>query len=160
MSEVKSFRLHVPRPTPVTRFVTDYTEEERARFREVFQPIAEHYRRRSRIASLGIVAAIFSIIIGFALPKSYAIWPGIVSICALLFTFLVSPRIPTCPACGNALGCRFGRYCPECCGELEPARWWRGPLCRSCGTLYWGKRRNFDLRVCTHCGVLLDARGL
>jgi len=157
---VKSFRLYMPRPIPVSRFAKDYTEEERVRFREVFRPVAEHYRYRVRIAYFAMAAFFLSIVMGFTLPESLFVYIGPVGFCGCVFAFLVALRLPNCPACSNALGYRFGRYCPECSGELQPGSWWNGPRCRTCGTLSWGRGRSFGVRVCTHCGVFLDARGL
>ena len=166
---VKSFRLYKPKSKliPVTRFVGDYTEEERLHFCEVFGLDAQRYRIYSRKSWLvEVMAFVVWMVSIYFFPRVGLAW-----ICALLFAGLLGLVIygahsqPTleCPACHNRVDSReLGRYCPECgSGNLEPGVWLCPPTCRVCGkTMYRGKGRRYKIRACTHCGVGLDDKGV
>ena len=155
MSEPVSFSKNSPRFSP----------EEQARFREMFAPIAQQYRKGSRRAYviLGVGAAI--ILTGFLLPKIYTGWVvGAFFLCwlALLIFAFTRPSLE-CPACHGVLDSReLGSFCPECgASNLKPGGWFRAPHCEVCGkSLRRGKSRQFTIRACTHCGVILDEKGL
>jgi transposase-like protein len=64
-----------------------------------------------------------------------------------------------------------GRYCPQCgSDQYDHGRHVRGPrmshhaFCPSCdATIYEGDNeepRSYKIRGCTHCGVMLDEKGL
>jgi hypothetical protein len=44
---------------------------------------------------------------------------------------------------------------------LQPGGFLRSPHCKACGkSLRRGRGRHYKIRACTHCGLMLDARGL
>jgi hypothetical protein len=165
---VKSFRLYLPEPPPIpVRVVTDYTPDELLAFRERFRPLADHYKRRCRVASFGaalfVLCLILCIILPTVLPKHLSVYFWVAGICVWLFAFLAAPLVPECPACHNKLDAAPGPFCPECGSRsVKTEGWFRLPRCESCGkSLTKGKGgRRYKIRACTHCGVRLDERGL
>jgi hypothetical protein len=160
---VKSFRIYLREAVKApARVANDYLPEEAASFRETFRPIAERYRQRSRIAGFGMAAFFLCIGLGFMLPKHLFMYLWLGCICSWLYMFFAAPRMPDCPACHNRLDAGFGAFCPECGSHsLQPGSWLRSPRCESCGkTMRRGKGRHYTIRACTHCGLMLDDRGL
>jgi hypothetical protein len=151
----------------VNRVATDYSPEEQARFRDVFAPRAARYRRYSRLTLL-IAASAF---VGWFLAIRFLPPRGLGWICGVLFVGLlasvvyswISRPLLECPACYNHVDSwPPGRYCPECGSDhLRTRTWLLAPKCDACGAVMWrGKGRRYTIRACTHCGVLLDAKGV
>src|SRR5262245_686633 len=94
------------------------------------------------------------------LPVPVVLCPAIV-----LGAMISAPRL-VCPGCSNELEPTvFGSYCPECgVRQLNPGDWYRGPRCAACKEVLHpggGRRgRNYTIRVCTHCGLVLDDKGI
>jgi hypothetical protein len=122
----------------------------------MFAPAAQKYRSGSRmaIAILGIGFAL--VFTGFLLPKAYTGWiVAAFFVCWLVLVVIAITRSELeCPAChGNLVSSQLGSYCP--------GGWFRSPHCDSCGkSLRRGKSRQYRIRACTHCGLVLDERGL
>ena len=125
-------------------------------------PIAARYRRRQltfiKTAGLGIVFAFLAAVV----PDRYAIWVGVPAIALIAFglvIFFTQPALD-CPECGKSLE-NFGEHCPSCGEPGLDVNKWKGTRCNSCkkhlGTY---KGRTYRIRFCTHCGVLLDGRGV
>jgi RNA polymerase subunit RPABC4/transcription elongation factor Spt4 len=155
MSEPVSFSKNSPR----------FSVEEQARIRERFAPIAQQYRSGSRRAL--VIFAVSAVIIasGFLMPRPLAGWVvGAFFICWLTLLVLALTRPPLeCPSCRRLLDSReLGSFCPECgSGGLKEGGWFRAPHCDACGKgLRRGKGRLYRIRACTHCGVILDEKGL
>lgn len=115
------------------------------------------------IAILGLQFAI--VFTGFLLPKAYTGWiVAAFFICWLVLVVIAITRSELeCPAChGNLVSRQLGSYCPECgVGGLKPGGWFTSPHCNACDkTLRRGKSRQYRIRACTHCGLVLDERGL
>jgi len=161
-------RLYTPESlTPVIKFAGDYSPEEQRHFREAFRPMAEHYRRYSS----------WAFIIGVT---AFVLWMGAIQffprvglgwVCAVMFLGLLglvvfglyARPLLECPACHNLVDSKqFGRYCPECgSDQLKPGTWPLPPRCSACGKrMHRGKSRGYKIRACTHCGVLLDEKGV
>lgn len=160
---MKSAHLYLREPVAVpSRIATDYRPEEVAAFREQFAPVVERYHRRWRIAMFGLAAFFAFIVIGIALPKHLFAYFWLASICSWLFIFFAAPRTPDCPACHTKLDADFGAFCPECGSRsLQRGGWFRSPRCDACGkSMRRGRGRHYKIRACTHCGVMLDERGL
>lgn len=161
---MKSFHLYLRDPvTSPERFVTDYTPEEAAAFREQFRPLAQVYRQRSRKALYGMVPFFVCLILAITVQKQLAFYFFVAGMCSLFFMVFASPRTPDCPACHIKLDREFGAFCPECGSRsLQPANWFRwSPRCESCRkTMARGKGRYYKIRACTHCGIMLDEKGL
>lgn len=147
-----------------SRFVTDYSADEVARFQETYRPLVADYRRHARIARFGMAAFFSCIILGMISPKTFFIYFWAAGICSWFFIVFVIKRVPPCPACHNSPEVGFGLFCPECGSRtLGPSdSWFSGaPKCRSCGkSMRSGKSRGYKIRACTHCGLRLDDRGL
>jgi hypothetical protein len=146
------------------REVADYSNEERSRFRETFGSIAARYRRQGRKALWRIVGGAACILLGMLLPKFLFPWFGLLAFifwCAVLVSAINAPSL-ICPGCSNDIEYNFGSYCPECGKtQLRPGSWSGERWCNACGkAIRRGKGRSFKMRVCTHCGLLLDERGL
>ena len=148
-----------------SRFVTDYTADEVAGFREEYRPLAAEYRRRSRVAGLVVASSWMCIFLGMTLPWPFALYFWADGICCLAVCLFSRKRVPKCPACRRSPDAGLGGFCPDCgCRGLEPSPGWfsDGPKCRACGRCICRGRggRMYKLRFCTHCGLGLDDRGL
>jgi len=129
----------------------------------LFQPAAVRYRRRlSKIALSGIAGILLSglsLLVPEPFLKPVAI-PGVCCIALSLALFFTLPALP-CPSCGKATDNGFGTFCPACgSGNLRVSRWW-GTHCDACGRSPGSyKYRNYPVRYCTHCGVLVHSVGV
>lgn len=160
---MKSFHPFSRKPVASPeRVVTDYALEDIAEFREQFRPVVDRYRRRWRVAGFGLAAFFLCIISAQALPNHLFLYFWAAGICLWFFVVFAVPRTPDCPACHTRLGADFGAFCPECGSRsLQAGSWFRSPQCSSCGkSMRRRKGRNYKIRACTHCGVMLDERGL
>ena len=161
---MKSFRLHIP-PMIVApaREVKDYSLEERTKLRDTFSSVATAYRRNLRIVIYAGCGFAGFVLLGWVLPKSllpwcigFAIIPWLIS----MFALTSSPRL-ACPGCSNDIEFCFSRYCPECGGRNIQVGSSRSAHCDDCQlSLRRGRRRNYKIRACTHCGLMLDDKGL
>jgi rRNA maturation endonuclease Nob1 len=80
-------------------------------------------------------------------------------ICSGGTIFFTKPTL-VCPACGNSVE-NFDRFCPMCGAEALRRYQITAAKCDECGrTLGHYKYRNYKIHFCTHCGVLLDRRGV
>ncbi len=161
---VKSFRLYSGTTKPPRRYASELPPEELSRLREIFRPMATRYRRHMRTAYIVVGVSFACILLGMVLPKTLFPWfLGGFFVCwlTLLFFAFLSP-LPDCPVCHNRLDRDFGAFCPECGARaLQPGSWFRAPQCLSCGrAMRRGKSRGYSIRACTHCGVMLEERGL
>ena len=146
-----------------SRFVTDYTTNEVARFQEEYRPLAAQYRRRKRIAGIGAAVFCVCLLLGMILPKTMFIYFWAAAMSSWFFFAFTMKRVPKCPGCHNPPDAGFGAFCPDC-GQrtLEPNDSWFywSPKCRSCGKrMKSGKSRSYKIRNCTHCGLMLDEKG-
>ena len=161
---MKSFHLYLREPVVASpaRVVTDYAPEDLAAFRERFRPVAEHYHRRSGVAMFGMGGFFLCIILSLAMPKHLHMYFFASAICSWVFFVIATPRTPDCPACHRKLDAGLGVFCPECGSRsLQPAGWFRSARCDFCGrSMRRDKARHYKIRACTHCGVMLDKRGL
>jgi hypothetical protein len=161
---MRSFRLSSETLMPPQRYASDFSAEELSHFREIFRPLAERYRRHLRTACIVLGLSFACILFGFVMPKTLFPWfLGGFFICWLTLLLLISlSPVPDCPSCHNRLDRGFGAYCPECGARaLHPGGWLRAGQCSSCGrAMRRGKSRSYRIRACTHCGVMLDERGL
>lgn len=145
------------------------------RYLTAFQSqVKRHQNRRRRIvlliAGFLLGCAVFS---ATSIGQAVGIW-GLVLLAAFwvvgvgmaLFGLKLA-----CPACHKRLTPAKGRYCPQCGSDqfdggshLRGARQSRYAFCPSCeGTIYDGDNERpptYLLRGCTHCGVLLDEKGV
>lgn len=146
-----------------------YTTEEAARYRQMFAPVAERYRRDGRIFVAGVFAYIFCIIAALLTDiESSLRWLiiGAVYVIAVVFVLrlaFVRQQVLACPACHGALKRNLGDHCPQCGGgPLQPGKWFRARRCSACGASVRRSKRGqiLGVRACTHCGLMLDDRGL
>ena len=169
MPKPSSFRL-LKYSSP-RRTVAEYTEAEKKRFKEKFQPAVENYRRYSKnliavFLSLAAFFLVFWMLVGGTLAHKFA---GYFAVCCsvLLLAFILASWIlaikydPICPACENGVDRVLKTFCPECGSKINPGGFFKTPQCLSCEKkLFYGKRRSYKIRHCTHCGVFLDDKGI
>ena len=146
----------------------DYSADECVRFREVFRPTAAIYRRRRRIGSIWFLSGggclVFGGFLDFVSRQNLMPWvtiPFFVCVGVWFWILATTPRL-TCPGCSQEMEYCFGDYCPECGSKgLEPPGQFRPPHCRTCGkSMHGGRGRKYKIRACTHCGLMLDDKGL
>jgi hypothetical protein len=69
-----------------------------------------------------------------------------------------------CPACRKRLEPAKGAYCPQCGSDQFRLPRTADPYCPSCDCLIsegdGDSCRNYRIRGCTHCGVMLDEIGV
>jgi hypothetical protein len=167
---MKSFRLYrEPPPQRPARFAAGLSDEERTQLQCAFDPVAAKYRLQEQIAryaGLGFVGSIVVFIFfGGMLHAISADWCFVPAMICWLIAFgalATRPRL-TCPNCNNDMAYRFGPYCPECGDDvLAPSRWFMNTKCAACGkSLRCSKGgRRYKIRACTHCGLMVDEKGL
>ena len=130
---------------------------------EQFRPAGSRYRRRLGAFVLCAAAGILLSFVSLVVPELLLEWisvPGVALIALSLLLFFMLPALQ-CPACGKATDSGFDRFCPMCGkAALRVSRLW-GTRCDGCGRSMGSyKYRNYRVRYCTHCGVMLDARGV
>lgn len=163
---IKSFRFSIIR-APITVppvVVTDFTAEQAVDFREQFKPLAAHYRRRLRWMVWSIVAAVAACVaLAHLLPDTLTVFCFLGGVASFLLIGVVFwPTLPPCPACRRQLDNTVGMFCPECGSpSVQPGGWFKPPGCSSCGKgMNSARGRKYKIRACTHCGVMLDEKGL
>src|SRR5678809_616512 len=157
------FQVSLDRTSPLPR---ERWPEHRGDYVDVFQPYAERYRRRKRFAiwlfigSLIGASVFFSINIFDALtgPVTVLIMVGLL-VAGLTLAF---GRKLVCPSCRKRLEPARGSYCPQCgCDQLEKGKHAYCPSCESRIIEDDGdSARNYRIHGCTHCGVMLDEKGI
>jgi len=126
-----------------------------------FQAQADRQRSRQWLAAK--VAAAGALLVGVSLlvPEKWLPWlgiPGTVLIFASLILFFTVPGLH-CPDCSKSAE-DFDIFCPSC-GTGGLRRILSAAKCDGCHhTLDHYKTRNYSIHFCTHCGHLLDRRGL
>ncbi len=143
-----------------------YTTEQAEELRRSFEAVAESYRRHGRVGLIGIAGFIFCIAGGALFlkgsrPGLAVIVPAAVCWVIGVIAIISAPQLK-CPGCGGRLDRGFGDWCPECGSDrLGPAGWLTSPRCDACGKrMRRAKTRQYKIRACTHCGLMLDDRGL
>ncbi len=158
---MKSFCLYrMPLLVP-SRYVQDYSFDEQAQLYEAFQVVAARYRRQFRVARYGIIGFVGCILVAIILKRVDLI--GLAAVCwsTIVIAAQTSPPL-VCPGCDNLLEL-MGGYCPECGGtSIRRGSSFKPPQCMTCGKALGRTRagRTYKIRVCTHCGVILDQKGL
>lgn len=162
---MKSFRFYREPPvaSPV-RVVSDYSAEDRLRMLATFSSAAADYRRRGHVSSCVLGGFTGSILLAMVLQNSLSPWFMTSAMLLWLIgvgTSLIAPRL-VCPGCFNNVDHSLGAYCPECGSrQLQLGNWFRAAYCTACRkSLRRHKGRHYRIRACTHCGLLLDEKGL
>ncbi len=172
---MKWYRVFFPGARPPARLVHDYSDDELGRFADDFRPRAKRYRRRRLIAASMLAGFIlFCVVLSETrLGNLEGVWGAVLLGACWLGAALilaVGMRL-ACPACRKRLAPATGPYCPQCgSDQYQSGRHLRGPLlsrrayCPSCqNTIDEGggdPPRSYRIRRCTHCGVMLDEKGL
>jgi hypothetical protein len=141
----------------------NYSAEQRARFSKEYGVAARAYRFRQRACvAVGLVS-----ILGGSLAMPFS--RHVIVFCfgtaflAVMIGMVMEGFPPPCTGCKEPVDFRFGPFCPQCGDMLEPdpddAK--GAPICLTCDrSLYCERGRNYRIRNCTHCGVLLDIKGV
>jgi hypothetical protein len=148
---------------------------ERTRFLHDFGPRAERHRRHRRIAFCMFFAGLLGILLFMQLkvPDSVRLWgSALLAACAFIscIIIVVGMRLK-CPACSKRLVPASGLYCPQCgSNQFQFGNHRREPTagrytyCPSCNGRIAEEdgdgARSYRIRGCTHCGVMLDEKGL
>jgi RNA polymerase subunit RPABC4/transcription elongation factor Spt4 len=153
--------------------VTSYSLEELQRFKDTFASDLKRSLASERRFALPILivflagfAAVFCSFLIFKPPATWLFIAGFVLVAVgLIFIAITATMFQSqliCPACHNRFLDEINEYCPQCGSASVEMRRWRGAWhCNFCNKdLVPGKRRNFKYKACTHCGVLLDEKGL
>jgi hypothetical protein len=153
--------------------LTGNSLEELHRFREKFAVDLKQYRASERRMALPVLLLFLSGFVGifasFLLFHPPALWLFIlgfvlvaIGLVLVAVTATVFQKKLICPACRHSFMDEIEECCPECGSpSVETQTWRRTKHCNFCGKdLVSGKNRNFKYKACTHCGVLLDEKGL
>ncbi|HEY1170084.1 MAG TPA: hypothetical protein VGH19_01835 [Verrucomicrobiae bacterium] len=142
----------------------NYSQAEQDELKARFQPVAARYRLLGWLAFAAaapiclwlIAVTVFSVRGGAWLLVACG-----VSLIGFTVIALFTPKL-ICPGCEKQTDRGQGNFCPECGAEtLGPGDWLRHPHCRTCDkTMRRGKNRHYTIRYCTHCGLLLDEKGV
>jgi predicted RNA-binding Zn-ribbon protein involved in translation (DUF1610 family) len=134
----------------------------RISYEEQFRSLAERYRKRMRLFIALFVCALLLLVAAVFGPDRLAVLfgvPGTVCVVAALATFFTKPTLD-CSACGKSVE-NFDRFCPMCGAEALRRHQVTAAKCDNCRrTLGHYKYRSYKIHFCTHCGVLLDRRGV
>jgi RNA polymerase subunit RPABC4/transcription elongation factor Spt4 len=153
--------------------LTGNSLEELHRYQETFAAELKEYRASERRFALPVLAiflvgfaAIFCSFLLFKPPSLWLFVTGFVLVAIGLILIAVTATIfqrkLICPACRHHFIEEINDCCPECGSPALGSPDWRGARhCNFCDKdLVSGKNRNFKYKACTHCGVLLDEKGL
>ena len=127
-----------------------------------FQPAAWRYRKRQQLFIVMMLLGIAVVFVSLFWPEPVIPWiagPGVALIFAAMVVAFTLPRL-TCPHCRQDLE-KLDQFCPRCSAASVEPRPWRGNRCGHCGKgLGSYKGRQYRIRYCTHCGVLVDRIGV
>ncbi|MGD0509471.1 MAG: hypothetical protein ABSA27_16855 [Terriglobales bacterium] len=154
--------------------VGHYSPEELKQFQEIFAADLKQYRATDQqyaapllaVFLVGVAAVVCSYLLSSQPPIKWLLGAGIVLIAGVFISIAVAAssleKQLKCPACHSLFIDEIGECCPECgSAPLVPGGGLGGLHCSSCGKkLISGKNRNFRYKACTHCGVLLEQKGL
>jgi hypothetical protein len=175
MAGMRSFHFFSEEGSPPEKTAADYSEAEKTQFKKNFEPTAKNYRRFSKIVTamfllLGVLFLIFFILgSNKFLPEKYVGWVFIPWGSLLLISIVAALVLgvkhdPACPACKRGVGRALKTFCPECgsnqfvLGSLSERS-----HCSSCKKSFISGGmggRSYKIRFCTHCGILLDDKGI
>jgi hypothetical protein len=173
---IRRFRLSLSVTSGApARLNYEYWPRERTVFLHTFRPTAERYRRRKRTILyllLGFLMGGF-LLMSLNLPDTMRVG-GISILMGALFgavaIFALGLRL-RCPNCRKRLEPAKGPYCPQCGSDQFQHGIHRGgsaggndPYCPACDGRIAEEdadsARSYKIRGCTHCGVMLDERGV
>lgn len=128
-----------------------------------FGPAARRYRRRLAAFVLALTGGVALTLLAMAFAEPWDRWigvPGVACILASLGIFFTLPAL-RCPECSQRTDAGLDRYCPACGHVPMRASALLGTHCPGCErTMGSYKYRNYPIHYCTHCGTLLDRRGV
>ena len=162
-ASVKVVDIHLPPARGVTPDDARLLGTGQVGFEGSFLPAATRYQQHLKRFVVSMIAGFILVAVAVALPGNRGMGFGIFGtgfIVLALVLFFTLPAL-TCPACGKAADFPLDRFCPECGFAGLQKRSGSGAHCDGCGrNPGTGKYRNFRVRHCTHCGVLLSPGGV
>jgi len=170
--------LHISldvRPYSASEPITPHCGRRHPRYLTAFQSQVKRYRNSRRTVALMIVVFILgcAVFSETGIGQTVGVW-GLMLLVALwiagLGLALFGLRL-TCPGCRKRLEPAKGRYCPQCGSDqfdrgkhVRNTAQSRIAYCPACdGTIRdenEDQPRTYLIRGCTHCGVLLDEKGV
>ena len=162
---MKSFRFYPSNSViPPSRLASDCSEDEKKRFQQEFAPVAEQSRRMRLLVLFPILGFMGCILSGFFMRGLPAwLWVPVILCWLIGMGIMFTAPALTCPACLNRIEQTFARFCPDCGSDgVKPGDWCSPAQCPTCGKTFRRGRHGFSyrLRHCTHCGLMLDEKGL
>jgi len=155
--------------TPPAVFNSEYWPRERTAFLHQFRPTADRYRRRKRTVLYLLLGFMLSgFLITYLNVSDVVRISGLILLLAVLLgaviTFAFGLRL-RCPACRKRLEPAKGPYCPQCgSDQFQQGMRTGDSYCPSCDSRILEEdgesSRNYRIRGCTHCGVMLDEGGV
>ncbi len=127
-----------------------------------FRAQANRYRRRTRLFLKIVASAMILIAAALLVPDNWSVWlagPGVALVFAGLITRFTTPGL-RCTDCGGSAE-NFDRFCPVC--GIDGLRRYQltAAKCDKCRREFGQYHaRNYTIFFCTHCGKLLDPRGV
>jgi hypothetical protein len=128
-----------------------------------FSPAAERYRQRFAAFVVVLMGGVALILLAIAFAHPWDRWIGIPGLACMVGSLAIFFTLPTleCPECGETADAALDRFCPVCGQTPIRASALLGTHCPSCErTMGSYKYRNYPIHYCTHCGTLLDQRGV
>jgi hypothetical protein len=124
---------------------------------------AQRYRQRLAAFVLVLMGGVALALLAMAFADPWDRWIGIPGVGCIVASLAILFTLPAlrCPECSQRTDAALARYCPACGHSPLRASALLGTHCPGCErTMGSYKYRNYPIHYCTHCGTLLDRRGV
>ena len=155
-----TFRLGPSNKTPP---LNDEHDAETTVAEQTFKPSVDLYQQKLVKFILSVMAGILCVGISLLLPEFLMKWVAIPGIGFIVLSLLIFFTLPTlkCPACSGETDNGFDTFCPACGSNHLRVSRLLGTHCDACNrTMGSYKYSNYPIRYCTHCGVLVNRKGV
>jgi hypothetical protein len=144
----------------------NYTVLEELAYQAIFKQVIKRYYWACVQAGFLGFGLVVILTLAFKFPDLFTLWIILELICIfLLLGIVLTIPLLTCPRCHNRLVQNFDVYCPTCgSNQIYPYSLFctRLAYCSSCNRHMSPDSksgRNYRIRFCTSCGLLLDDKG-